>query len=140
MMDKTLEEISEEHWLTEVNNWVYTDVIYHLIITQDFYIRDSPEGMKWGELHGDNELKETCPEKYYPNKETLLEYHSQVKERVETYLNGLDDFKLIDGDGFSNHLPNIHEKLIYLLRHNAHHLGELALIHRTLNISRINWV
>jgi hypothetical protein len=139
MLEKAFEKISEEHWLTEVNNWTYTDVIYHVIITQEFYIRDSPESMKWGELYGDNELKETCPEEYYPNKETLLEYHFHVKERVETYLKGLDDYMLIEGDGFSNHLPIIHEKLIYLLRHNAHHLGELALMHRTLNIGRIEW-
>ena len=139
MLDRAFEEIPDEYWLTEVNNWTYAEVIYHIVITQEFYIRDSPEGMKWGELYGDPELKEASPREYYPNKQTLLEYHEWVKEKVEAYLAGLDDGKLVLSDGFKGHLPSIHEKLTYLLRHNSHHLGELALMHRTLNIGKIEW-
>ena len=140
MMDKALEEIDDERWLWGVNGWTYANTIYHLIITQEFYIRDKPEGMSWGDLYGDRELIGGSPSEYYPTREVLREYKEIIERKVEDYLCSMDDSALLGSDGFSEHHPSILEKLLYLLRHNAHHIGELALLHRELELGRIKWV
>ena len=60
--------------------------------------------------------------------------------RATTYLESLTDGDLAESDGFLSHLPNIHVKLLYLLRNNAHHIGEIARMHREWGVVRINWV
>ena len=139
MLDKSLQAIKKENWIKEINGWTYADVIYHIIITQEFYIRNTPQGMKWGTLYGNPELKKSNPIDYYPDKQTLLNYLEEVKLVVEDYLLSISDDDLMESDGFKDHLPMIHTKLLYLLRHNAHHLGEIALIHRTLNLEKVEW-
>ena len=139
MLDQALQGVDDGSWLKAVNGWTYGDVVYHILITQEFYIRDSPKGMEWGGLYGDPELKDTSPEEYYPDRETLIGYRDRVKQSVEAYLRSLSDEDLYESDGFEDHLSNVHKKLIYLLRHNAHHLGELTLMHRTIDLDRVKW-
>ena len=139
MLDMAFQGITDERWVIELNGWTYVDVVYHIIVTQEFYIRDNPEGMKWDMLYGDKENKEYNPRQYYPDKQTLQNYHKEVKEKVESYLGSMTDEDLNESDGFKKYLDSIHKKLVYLLRHNAHHLGELALMHRTLGLERIKW-
>ena len=140
MMDKAMGEIDDDRWLWGVNGWTYANTFYHLIITQEFYIRDSPEGMRWGTLYGDKELVETMPSEYYPTREVLIEYKETTESKVEEYICSMNDSDLLGSDGFREYLPTILEKLLYLLRHNSHHIGELALIHRELDLGRIKWV
>jgi uncharacterized damage-inducible protein DinB len=140
MMDHALEEIDDERWLWGVNGWVYADTIYHLIITQEFYIRDKPQGMRWGSLYGDKELMESNLPEYYPTREVLMDYKETIEGNIEDYLCTVVDSDLLDTDGFSEYLPTIHEKLLYMVRHNAHHIGELALMHRELDLGRIKWI
>jgi hypothetical protein len=140
MLDQAFQAVDDDHWIVTVNDWTYADMIYHIIITQAFYIRDSPKGMEWGHLYGDSKQKESNPTEYYPNKETLLHYHFEVKKTVENYLSSISDEDLYKSDGFKSHLSSIHKKLVYLLRHNSHHLGELALMHRNLGLNRVKWV
>ena len=140
MMDQAMEEIDDERWLWNAQGWTYADTIYHLIITQEFYIRDKPEGMRWGSLYGDKELMEKSPTEYYPTREVLIDYKGSIERKVEDYLSSKNDSDLLSTDGFSGYLSTIHEKLLYLLRHNAHHIGELTLMHRELNFGRISWV
>jgi len=139
MLDQAFDGVNDEDWLKDVNGWTYADVIYHILITQEFYTRDTPKGMKWGELYGDPKLKTSNPREYYPDKETLIRYSKKVKQSVEDYLKSMSDENLYRSDGFKGHLSSIHLKLLYLLRHNAHHLGELALVHRTINSDKIKW-
>jgi uncharacterized damage-inducible protein DinB len=139
MLDDALKGITEEKWLTEIDGWTYADVIYHILNTQEFYIRDTPKGMKWGELYGSPELKNSKPMDYYPKKETLLKYLEEVKNSLRNYLLSIKDEDLYNSDGFKEHLSSIHKKLLYLLRHNAHHLGELALMHRINNLEKVEW-
>ena len=140
MMGQALEEIDDERWLWGVKGWTYADTIYHLVITQEFYIRDKPEGMRWGSLYGDKEVKESSPSEYYPTREVLMDYKKVIERKVEDYLCSMNDSDLLGTDGFSEHLPTIHEKLLYLVRHNGHHIGELTLMHRELDLGRIKWV
>jgi uncharacterized damage-inducible protein DinB len=140
MLDQAIQGVDEENWVKEVNGWTYADVIYHIIITQEFYIRDTPKGMKWGTLYGDPKDKNQSPRDYYPDKNTLIQYRKEVEQAVRKYLESMSDMDLVKSDGFKDHLSSIHKKLLYLLRHNAHHLGELTLMHRTMNLDRVKWV
>ena len=139
MLDQTIHGVSEENWIKTVNGWTYADVVYHILITQKFYIRDTPKGMEWGGLYGNPGLKDTNPIEYFPDKDTLVKYKNEVERDVENYLKSINDEDLIKSDGFKGHLPTVHLKLLYLLRHNSHHLGELALVHRSINLNRIRW-
>ena len=81
MLKKAFQSVSEEQWTEHVDGWTYADVVYHIIITQEFYIRDSPEDMKWGELYGTPQDKYDKPSLYYPDKATLLEYYETTKKK-----------------------------------------------------------
>lgn len=139
MLQQAINTVPEEYWNMGQNEWTYSDTIYHIIITQEFYFRDTPKGMEWGKLYGKPEDKINKPEQYYPSKEVLIEYQTRLEKQITEYLEALSDDDLKKSDGFKKHLPNIHVKLLYLLRHNSHHIGEITRMHREWELERIIW-
>lgn len=140
MLRQAIDKVPEDCWNRSYNDWTFSDNVYHIISTQEFYSRDTPEGMGWGRLYGDPTHKVDDPGRYYPSKETLLEYQGSVEGEMEGLLGSMDDGALEGVDGFKEWLPNVHVKLLYLLRHNAHHIGELARMLREWDAERVTWV
>lgn len=139
MLRQAISTVPNEYWNKAQNEWTFSDTIYHVLITQEFYFRDSPKGMEWGRLYGQPQYKINNPEKYYPSKEVLIEYQAHLEKQITEYLESLSDYDLTRSDGFKSYLPNIHVKLLYLLRHNAHHIGEITRMHREWGLERIIW-
>jgi len=140
MLRQAFNKVQEGCWNRIINDWTFSDTVYHIIATQEFYFGDTPEGMGWGRLYGDPKYKADDPEKYYPSKAVLLEYQGRFESEISEYLGSKNDSDLEMNDGFKEWLPNVHVKLLYLLRHNAHHIGELARMLREWDAERVSWV
>ena len=140
MLRQAIDKAPDGCWNRTYNDWTFSDNVYHIIATQEFYFRDTPEGMGWGRMYGDPKYKADDPERYYPGKEALLEYQGRLEEEICKYFGSMDDVGLARDDGFREWLPNVHVKLLYLLRHNAHHIGELARMLREWDAERVSWV
>jgi len=140
MLRQAIENVPEGCWNRTYNGWTFSDTVYHIIATQEFYFRDTPEGMEWGRLYGDPKYKADDPEKYYPSKAVLLEYQGRLESEISEFFGSKNDSDLEMNDGFKEWLPNVHVKLLYLLRHNAHHIGELARMLREWDAERVSWV
>jgi uncharacterized damage-inducible protein DinB len=140
MLSQAIDKVPEGYWSRTINDWTFSDTVYHILATQEFYFRDMPEGMGWGSLYGDPKYKADDPEKYYPGKAVLLEYQRRLESEISEYLGSKNDSALETIDGFKEWLPNVHVKLLYLLRHNAHHIGELARMLREWDAERVTWV
>ena len=94
--------------------------------------------MVWGKLMPNKEKKDITPEELYPSKITMMDYQREMEEKVTEYLKDLTNDDLQTKDGFM-WFNSIFEKLTYLLRHNAHHLGELGRMLRAWDAERMKW-
>lgn len=143
ILRQAIENITDEHWLEIVNDWSFSWTVCHIIETAEFYSRNTPEGMEWGKITGINHETDTDEMKIQKQaritKELLLNYLDEIEERITTYIENTSDEDLFEKDGFDPHLKSILEKLLYLLRHNMHHIGELNKALRDWNCQRISW-
>ncbi|MHA1332042.1 MAG: hypothetical protein ACTSR2_13310 [Candidatus Hodarchaeales archaeon] len=124
----------------EKNYWVFNLTMYHVIETTDYYIRNNPKGMPWGE-RGQIDWKSTDPLELKIAKltKTLIKtYHEEVKNKTTKKLEGMSDFEFYLSDEFS-WFSTILEKYLYLLRHNMMHIGELNKSLRDWQLKRIEW-
>ena len=142
MLKQTIEKIPEEKIHNGKGDWTYSWNIYHIIETADFYIRDTHEDMVWGKRAGvdwDKDSKDKIIEKKTEiTKDFLLDYIEEIDKKIIDVLTNLSDEDLMKKDGFY-WFDTILDKLIYLLRHNHHHIGELALALREWDCERVSW-
>jgi len=137
MLQKAIENVEPTRWAVTEKDWSFAKTAYHILETQEFYIRDSPEGMVWNKML--KTIKEKGKEKtILPTKEQLLTYLEEIEGKVTSYLKELTFEQLAMQDGFK-WFNSILEKLLYLLRHNAHHLGELGRMLREWDNKRMKW-
>ena len=143
MLVEAIVKCPNEKFHDGIGDWSYSFSIYHIIETAHFYILDNPDTMKWGNRAGfdwNTDSKETISKKKKEiTKEMLLEYYEEIEERISNFLNEKSDEDLLKKDGF-HWFSSIYEKLIYLLRHNSFHVGELAKTLREWETDRIKWM
>ncbi|MCG3222691.1 MAG: DinB family protein [Candidatus Heimdallarchaeota archaeon] len=142
MLREAIDKCSNEKFHDGIGEWTYSWTTYHIIETAEFYIRDTHEGMIWGSRAG-FDWKEDSKEKIKTKKteitkEFLLEYLKEIEESIIEFLKENSDENLLKKDEF-HWFNNIYEKLVYLLRHNSFHLGELAKTLREWECKRIKW-
>ncbi|NPD89490.1 MAG: DinB family protein [Asgard group archaeon] len=142
MLREALIKCPDEKFHESIGEWSYSWTIYHIIETAEFYIRDTHEGMKWGSRAGfdwnEDSKKIISKKKSEITKKFLFEYLEDINERVINFLKEKSDKDLLKKDGF-HWFKSIYEKLVYLLRHNSFHLGELAKTLREWKCERIKW-
>jgi hypothetical protein len=142
ILKQAIEKIPEKKLHNGKGDWTYSWNIYHIIETADFYIRDTHEDMEWGKkarVDWDKDSKEKIKEKKSKiTKEVILNYLEEIDKKVTDVLINLSDEDIMKKDGFY-WFDSILGKLIYLLRHNHHHIGELAYALREWDCERIRW-
>ncbi|HUT81013.1 MAG TPA: DinB family protein [Candidatus Bathyarchaeia archaeon] len=139
MLRKAIENVPDEYWYTTNKEWTYSYTAYHIIETQEFYLRNDPEGMVWGKLLGGDIKNENIPAvEKYPSKIILIDYLEKIEQEITEYLKNISYEELVQKDGFK-WFSSVFEKLLYLLRHNAHHLGELGRMLREWDCERMRW-
>jgi uncharacterized damage-inducible protein DinB len=138
MLREAIANVPDEFWYGTEHDWNYALTVYHIIETQEFYLGDNPKEMVWGKLLGKKDNEEATAQDKYPSKESLLDYLAEIEERIQEYLKHVTLTQLLEKDGFK-WFSSIFQKWLYLLRHNAHHLGELGRMLREWECKRMKW-
>ncbi len=128
MLKDAVERVASDRWHQGTGKWFFSLTAYHVVETMRFYNDSNPERMKWGERAGFTWSKEMNIEKdVLPliTKELVLEFLEEVQDELTARLNELSPQDLAEKDGFY-WFKCVFEKYVYLLRHNMHHIGELA--------------
>ncbi|MFW9973878.1 MAG: hypothetical protein ACFFDQ_01245 [Candidatus Thorarchaeota archaeon] len=123
------------------NIWYFSERVYHIIQTVEFYCADDPKSMKWGSRIGGIERKKESPEETAVRikKEDMLEYLDEIKEKLELKLRSFSSDDLFTTDGFSEWQPSRLAKFLYTMRHSMWHIGELSKALRDWDGERVNW-
>jgi len=138
MLRSAIEIVPDEYWYGRNHDWNFSRTLYHILETQKFYIRDTPDGMEWGTLLMELATDDTPAEDVYPPRVILMDLLEKTEGEVTSYIKGLTLEQILDKDGFK-WFGSVFEKLLYLLRHNQHHIGELARMLREWECKRIKW-
>ena len=143
ILRQAIGSISDEYWITTAKEWSFSWTVYHIIETADFYSQNTPENMEWGKNAGINWETDTDEiinqKKSQITKKHLLKYLETIENRVIKLFEDINDDGLFGTDGFNGGTLVILEKLLYLLRHNMFHIGELNKVLRDSNCQRISW-
>ncbi len=142
MLKQALENITDLRWNDGIDGWFFCMTAYHVVETMEFYIGSSPDTMKWGERAGYNwdDVKfvetDVLP---LITKSLVTEYLDEMEQKITILLDSTTDSLLSGKDGF-HWFESIYEKLIYLLRHNMSHIGELYRSLREWDCKHGKWV
>ncbi len=143
ILEQAIEVVPDEEFSKNINDWSYSYTIYHVIETAEFYTREKPGGMGFGNRIGidwNNDSSELIIEKKLKiTKSLLLEYLNEVKENFTDKVDSQNDDEILAKDDFGEWFPSIYEKYIYLLRHNMFHIGELSHSLREVEDIKISW-
>jgi hypothetical protein len=138
---QAIDNVSNEIWQLYENDWAFVETVYHIIETAEFYTRDVPDGMEWGKNAGINWKEETVERartKFKSlSKDFLYSYLTETENKVEKFFQTHE--KLLIKDNWADYFPSTLDRLLYLLRHNHHHIGELNRVLRYYKSKRINW-
>jgi uncharacterized damage-inducible protein DinB len=141
MLRKAIENVPDEKWHHGGEGWFFSLTAYHIVETLDFYLRKSPDGMKWGGRAGyDWEKSKDIESDVLPKitKKIVASYLDEVEGRLTEVFSSLDANDLSSKDDFP-WFSSMFEKLIYVLRHNMHHVGELSKTLRDWQCTRVEW-
>ncbi len=141
MVAQAIDLVSDDGWTHNVGKWFYSLTVYHVIEAAEFYFRDTPEGMEWGKSLGQvnwwDHMSREDAAKQFP-KVKARKYLTTMIARGRKIFNKLSTGDLKKQDGFK-WFDSVAEKFTYLLRHNAHHIGELALNLRLSEENHLKW-
>lgn len=141
MTKDAIENVPDSKWHDGYEKWFFSLTAYHIVETIAFYSRDDHEGMVWGERAGYSwEKVDDIENQILPkiSKELVLEYISEIEDKLSSILKSTLDKDLLEKDGF-HWFSSILEKLEFALRHTAYHCGELALALRIWDSQHIKW-
>ncbi len=142
MLRDAVDKCPEEKWHEGEGDWIYSWSVYHIIETADFYSRNNPESMTWGIKTGINwdidSKDEIISKKSKITKSFLNNYLEEIELRISRSLSETKDKDLLLKDDF-RWFDSVYEKLVYLLRHNSFHIGELAQKLRNWRSERLKW-
>jgi uncharacterized damage-inducible protein DinB len=142
MLREAIENCPDDKWHEGKDDWIFSNITYHIVETADFYTQEDYEKMNWGRVSGidlDKDSKEEIKEKMTKiTKELVSNYLEEMDTTIIKLLKKTSDKDLLKKDSFY-WFDSIYEKLIYLLRHNSYHLGELTYMLRECNAERLKW-
>ena len=138
---QAIDNVSNDIWQMYENDWAYVETVYHIIETAEFYTRDVPDGMEWGKNAGINweeDLVERARAKFKDlNKDFMHSYLTKIENKVNNFFKTHKN--LLKKDEWVEYFPSTLDRLLYLLRHNHHHIGELNRVLRLDKSKRIGW-
>ena len=142
MLKQTIDKIPDDKWHKGKNKWIYSWGVYHVIETADFYSLTYHEDMQWGKVADIDWKKDSEEEiekkKLNLTKKMMYDYMDEMDKRITKFLENKSDEDLLKKDSYY-WFESIYGKLIYLLRHNSFHIGELAKALRDWDCERFKW-
>jgi hypothetical protein len=141
MTKDAVELVPDSRWHDGPEKWFFSLTTYHIVETIEFYIRDDPEGMRWGKRAGYSwnegaKIEEDILPKI--TKSMVLSYITEVGDDLRNMFSNMTDKTLLQKDGF-HWFSCVLEKLQYALRHSAHHCGELSVMLRNWELPHFKW-
>lgn len=120
MLRDAVTRFTEEEWYSEiVPGMAPARRAFHLVYWSDVYVRRSRTAVT-GVPDPD-----TADLRSLPGQAALLGYMDQVADRIDSVLRKGRASQLLRDFGTRRTGANLHERLIYVLRHNLQHYGEL---------------
>ncbi|MFW9777802.1 MAG: hypothetical protein ACFFE8_03030 [Candidatus Heimdallarchaeota archaeon] len=142
LITQVIEKCPQRYWFHSRNEWSLSWALYHVIETLDFYLREDPRGMEWGDRIGIKWDSQTQDEiqngKSQITKDFLADFLLEIEEKASQTLKSVTDIELLSQDGFKWFETRL-EKYIYAIRHTVFHIGECNKALRDKNSPRIEW-
>ncbi len=122
-------QFDQEEWRRGINFFqVPSKIAFHIVDTLDFFFRENPDdGYQWGHRFGGAwwQLSDDAQ----PNQEAVLEYLTEIEERIVQHFGWLDDASLVTPyDTKKEHGETRLGHYVYALRHTMHHHGAFSLL------------
>jgi hypothetical protein len=151
---QAIDKVPDEKWTDSVetidkpwtetkgmNVWYFSNIVYHVIQTVEFYAKDNPDEMKWGSRIGGIDWKTESPAVTASRitKKDMRDYLEETQTILNDKLRSFSEEDLFETDGFSGHLDSRLMKFIYTLRHSMWHIGELSMAVRDFECDRLQW-
>lgn len=148
MFRQAIKNIPEEMWYRGSKSWSFAWTAFHVVECADAlsqigsrdFIWLSKIGLTWAEIKDGEEFKNKVLPKI--TKELVADYLNDVESSIISLLEGMidEDLHAPDESGKAEGLyETVFERMIYLLRHQQHHVGELALALREWECKRMTW-
>lgn len=141
MLEAAMASVTDDKWHSGVGKWHFSLTAYHVVETAQFYMSSDPDAMKWGARAGygwregiDIE-KEILPKL---TRDLVRAYLEETRGRLAGVLKSMSAEDLLKKDGFY-WFGSVLERLVYLLRHTAHHIGELIKTLRDWDCDSVKW-
>jgi uncharacterized damage-inducible protein DinB len=141
MLRVAVENVPDDKWHERGKDWYFSLTVYHIVETMEFYLGENPDTMTWGAKAGfnweeaDDKEKDILPK---ITKKLVMMYLDEVETLAKNTITTLSIETLSSKDGF-HWFKSVLEKLLYLLRHNMHHIGELSKTLRDWECKRAKW-
>lgn len=141
MFEEAIKIIPETHWKNgEIEYLTPARLIFHTIEATDYYTPDSPTGYIWNKRFDIDPDAGEIPVERLPSKQSMLEYHDEVREKVEDWLNSLNMKDILRSEEkFPWTGSTLLGRIMYILAHNKQHFGELNAELRRRDLPRIKW-
>ncbi len=141
MLEAAMASVTDDKWHSGVSKWHFSLTAYHVVETAQFYMRSDPDAMKWGARAGygwreDIDIKKEILPRL--TRELVQTYLEETREGLTSVLKSMSAEDLLKKDGFY-WFGSVFEKLIYLLRHTTHHIGELNRTLRDWECEPVKW-
>lgn len=139
MYKEAINNIPEEEWRTgEIDYLIPARLILHGLEVLDYYSPTTPEILiERYEFKLDDQK---IPAEQLPNQAQMNKYLDDIKEKLETWIKGLDDESFHCSESrFPWTGSTLHGRLLYSLEHSRHHLGELNGELRRRGLPRVKW-
>ncbi len=141
MLEASIASVTDENWHSGVGKWFFSLTAYHVIETPQFYMDSDPDAMKWGghagiEWENGIDIKNDVLPKL--TKDLVKSYLIETREKLTSLFRSMTNQDLQKTDGF-HWFDSIFEKMVYLLRHNMHHIGELSRTLRDWDCEPVKW-
>ncbi|MFW9799331.1 MAG: hypothetical protein ACFFD9_02765 [Candidatus Thorarchaeota archaeon] len=141
MLQAAIADVPDDKWHAGLGKWFYSYTAYHIIETVQLYMSSDPDAMKWGARAGFEWSPDTNVEKdVLPRitKDLVNSYMLEIRQQLSEVVNSMDDNEYSDTDAF-HWFGSIIDKLVYCLRHTAHHIGELCRALREWGFEPVKW-
>jgi len=141
MYEEAIDKIPENQWISgEIEYLTPVRLILHSTEAVDYYSTDTPTGHIWEKRFNLDPEARDIPTEDLPSKQNMLEYHNEVRSKIEDWLTNLSmDDLLKSEEKFPWTGSTLLGRIMYILAHHRQHFGELNAELRRRKLQRIKW-
>lgn len=137
-LEEAIEACGESEWRSGDNfQFIPSRLALHAIETVAYGMRPSPEGFPFGQRFGDWEL---LKREELPSREDVRTYMKEVREEILDRLERTSDESFIEVEmAFRKTGWTMLGRMIYILRHAQHHVGQIIEECRRRGLTEPRW-